>query len=113
MVKQPPYDATRDFAPVSLISIGYSLLVTYPSRPYKSVKKLIALAKAEPGKLDYASAGNGSVTHLAMELFKSMAGVNITHVPYKGAPQGFTRWAAARRNLPRCCWLRRKNTCVR
>ncbi len=54
------------------------------------MKKLIALAKAEPGKLDYASAGNGSVIHLAMELFKSMAGVNITHVPYKGAPQGFT-----------------------
>ena len=90
MVKQPPYDAMRDFVPISLVSIGYSLLVTHPSRPYKSVKELIALAKAEPGKLDYASAGNGSVIHLAMELFKSMAGVNITHVPYKGAPQGFT-----------------------
>ena len=90
MVKQPTYDATRDFAPVSLISIGYSLLVTHPARPYKTVKELITLAKAEPGKLDYASAGNGSVIHLAMELFKSMAGVNITHVPYKGAPQGFT-----------------------
>ena len=54
------------------------------------MKALIVLAKTEPGKLDYASAGNGSVIHLAMELFKSMAGVNITHVPYKGAPQGFT-----------------------
>ena len=77
--KQAP--AARDFAPISLISVGHTLLVTQPSRPFKTVKELIAQAKAEPGKLDYASAGNGSVIHLTMELFKSMAGINITHVP--------------------------------
>ncbi len=88
--RQAAYDAFRDFAPIGLISLGHSLLVTPPSRPYKTVGELITYARAQPGKLDYASAGNGSVIHLAMELFKSMAGVNITHVPYKGSPQGLT-----------------------
>ncbi len=88
--KQVPYDTLRDFAPISLIAIGPFLLITHPSVPAKSVRELIALAKAEPGKLNYASAGNGTANHLAMELFKSMAGVNITHVPYKGAPQAVT-----------------------
>ncbi len=88
--QQVPYDTLRDFAPISLISIGPFLLITHPSVPVKTVKELIALAKAEPGKLNYASAGNGVANHLAMELFKSMAGVNITHVPYKGAPQAVT-----------------------
>jgi tripartite-type tricarboxylate transporter receptor subunit TctC len=85
--KKIPYDTLRDFAPVSLVSIGPFLLITHPAVPAKSVKELIALAKAQPGKLNYASAGNGAANHLAMELFKSMAAVNITHVPYKGAPQ--------------------------
>ncbi len=88
--KQVPYDALRDFAPVSLVSIGPFLLITHPSVPVKTVKELLALVRAEPGKLNYASAGNGSANHLAMELFKNMAGVNITHVPYKGAPQAVT-----------------------
>ena len=88
--KQVPYDALKDFAPVSLVSIGPFLLITHPAVPVKTVKELIALAKSEPGKLNYGSAGNGSANHLAMELFKSMAGVNITHVPYKGAPQAVT-----------------------
>jgi tripartite-type tricarboxylate transporter receptor subunit TctC len=88
--KQVPYDALRDFAPVSLVSIGPFLLITHPSVPVKTVQELLALARAEPGKLNYASAGNGSANHLAMELFKNMAGVNITHVPYKGAPQAVT-----------------------
>ena len=88
--QQVPYDTLRDFAPISLVSIGPFLLITHPSVPVKTVKELIALAKAEPGKLNYASAGNGVANHLAMELFKSMAGVNITHVPYKGAPQAVT-----------------------
>ena len=88
--KKIAYDPMRDFAPVSLICIGPFLLIAHPAVPVKAVKELIALAKAEPGKLNYASAGNGTPNHLAMELFKSMAGVNMTHVPYKGAPQAIT-----------------------
>jgi len=65
----------------------------------KTVKELVALAKAEPGKLNYASAGNGAANHLAMELFKSLAGVNITHVPYKGAPQAVTDLIGGNVNL--------------
>jgi len=84
--KRVPYDTLRDFAPISLVSSGPFLLVSHPAVPAKTVKELIALAKAAPGKLNYGSAGNGVANHLAMELFKSMAGVNITHVPYKGAP---------------------------
>ncbi len=88
--KQAAYDTLRDFAPVSLVSTGPFLLIAHPAVPVKSVKELLALAKAEPGRLNYASAGNGAANHLAMELFKSMAGVAITHVPYKGAPQAVT-----------------------
>ena len=88
--KSVPYDTLSDFAPIGLISIGPFLLITHPSIPAKTVKELIALAKAQPGKLNYASAGNGTANHLAMELFKQMADVNITHVPYKGAPQAVT-----------------------
>ena len=89
-LQKQSYHPFNDFTPAGLISVGHSLLVTHPSRAYKSVGELVAFAKAQPGKLDYASAGNGSVIHLAMELFKSLAGVNITHVPYKGSPQGLT-----------------------
>jgi tripartite-type tricarboxylate transporter receptor subunit TctC len=88
--KHVNYDTLRDFMPVSLVSIGPFLLITHPSVPVKTVKELLALAKAEPGKLNYASAGNGAANHLAMELFKSMSGADITHVPYKGAPQAVT-----------------------
>ena len=88
--KHVNYDTLRDFLPVSLVSVGPFLLITHPSVPVKTVKELLALAKAEPGKLNYASAGNGAANHLAMELFKSMAGVNLTHIPYKGAPQAVT-----------------------
>jgi len=88
--KHVNYDTLRDFTPVSLVSVGPFLLITHPSVPAKSVKELLDLAKASPGKLNYASAGNGAANHLAMELFKSMANVNITHVPYKGAPQAVT-----------------------
>ncbi len=90
MQKKLPYDALRDFVPVSLVCIGPFLLITHPSVQARTVSELIALAKAEPGKWNYASAGNGAPNHLAMELFKNMAGVNITHVPYKGAPQAVT-----------------------
>jgi tripartite-type tricarboxylate transporter receptor subunit TctC len=85
--KDIAYAPLKDLAPVTLVASGPYLLITHPSVPAKTVKELLALAKAEPGKLNYASAGNGTGNHLAMEVFKSMAGVNITHVPYKGAPQ--------------------------
>jgi tripartite-type tricarboxylate transporter receptor subunit TctC len=88
--KQVAYDAARDFAPVSLAAIGPFLLIAHPSVPVQTVKDLLALAKAKPGALNYASAGSGAANHLAMELFKSMAGVDILHVPYKGAPQAVT-----------------------
>jgi tripartite-type tricarboxylate transporter receptor subunit TctC len=98
-LRKVPYDTLRDFAPVSLISIGPFVLITHPAFPAKSVKELIALAKAQPGKFNYASAGNGVANHLAMELFKQMAGVNIVHVPYKGAPQAVTDVLAGNMNM--------------
>jgi len=79
-----PYDPVRDFAPVSLIMEAEGLLVVHPSVPAKSVKELIALARARPGQLSYASAGHGTASHLSGELFKSMAKVDMVHVPYKG-----------------------------
>ena len=84
------YDPLKDLAPIGVVSIGPFLLITHPGVPAKTVKELVALAKAQPGKLDYASAGSGTPNHLAMELFKSMAGIDINHVPYKGAPQAVT-----------------------
>jgi len=98
-LRKVPYDTLRDFTPVSLISVGPFVLITHPSVPVKSVKELIALARAQPGKLNYASAGNGVANHLAMELFKQMAGVDITHVPYKGAPQAVTDVLAGHMNM--------------
>jgi tripartite-type tricarboxylate transporter receptor subunit TctC len=84
------YDATRDFEPVSLVGIVPNLLVAHPSVKANNVKELVALAKAQPGKLTYASAGNGTTVHLAAELFNSMAGVDIMHVPYKGSAPAVT-----------------------
>lgn len=93
-----PYDAIKDFAPVSLIATGPFLLLVHPSVPANTVKELIALDRAAPGKLNYASAGSGTPNHLAMELFKKMAGVSFTHVPYKGAPQAVTDIVGGRIN---------------
>jgi tripartite-type tricarboxylate transporter receptor subunit TctC len=98
-LRKVPFDTLRDFAPISLISIGPFLLMSHPSVPVKTVQDVITLARAQPGKLNYASAGNGAPNHLAMELFKSMTGVNITHVPYKGAPQAVTDLLAGHMNL--------------
>ena len=78
------YDLLRDFVPVSLATTGHYVLVVNPSVPARSVRELLALAKARPGRLTYASAGTGSVGHLSGELFKSMSGIEMTHVPYKG-----------------------------
>jgi tripartite-type tricarboxylate transporter receptor subunit TctC len=85
-----PYDTLKDFAPVSLAAQAPYILVVNPNLPVNSVKDLIALAKQRPGKLNYASGGNGTGIHLAGELFKLTAGVNIVHVPYKGAGPGQT-----------------------
>lgn len=87
LYKQMPYDALRDFAPVMKIAEGPYVLVVHPSLGVKSVAELVALAKAQPGKVDYASSGNGSAQHLVGALFTTMAGANLTHVPYKGSSQ--------------------------
>lgn len=79
------WDAVKDFAPVSLVAMVPNILVVNNSLPVKSVKELIAHAKANPGKLNYGSPGNGSTAHLSMELFKSMTGTDLTHIPYKGS----------------------------
>jgi tripartite-type tricarboxylate transporter receptor subunit TctC len=79
-----PFDIRKDFAPLSLIALGPSVLVVHPSLAVRDVKGLVALAKAKPKQLSYGSGGLGNVTHLAMELFASMAGVDMVHVPYKG-----------------------------
>jgi len=98
-LRKVPYDTLRDFTPVGQISVGPFVLIVHPSLPVQSVKDLIALAKAQPGKLNCASAGNGVANHLALELFKQMAGVDITHVPYKGAPQAVTDVVAGHMNM--------------
>jgi tripartite-type tricarboxylate transporter receptor subunit TctC len=82
--KNLPFDSVRDFAPVTLITDAPNFLVVHPSLPVKSVKELIALARARPGQVTYASSGTGTSTHLSGELFKAMARIDIVHVPYKG-----------------------------
>ena len=79
------YDIVRDFVPVSLATTGHYVLVVNPTVPARSVKEFLALARARPGKLNYASAGAGNATHLAGELLRSMTGIDIVHVPYKGS----------------------------
>ena len=81
-----PFDFVRDFAPLILTAATPNLLAVHPSLPVRSVAELIALAKKRPGQLNYASSGAGSSPHLSAELFKSMTGVKMTHIPYKGSP---------------------------
>ncbi len=80
-----PYDAVKDFAPITLVAVTPNVLVVNPSLPVQSVKDLIAYAKAHPGKLSFGSGSNGSAGHLAGELFKVDAGIDMVHIPYKGA----------------------------
>jgi tripartite-type tricarboxylate transporter receptor subunit TctC len=84
------YDPVKDFAPVALVSTAPNLMVVTPSLPVSTVAEFIAYAKANPGKIAYASGGNGSSAHLSAELFKMMTGIEITHVPYKGATPAIT-----------------------
>jgi tripartite-type tricarboxylate transporter receptor subunit TctC len=85
-----PYDAVKDFAPIIFAAATPYVLSVHPSMPVTTVKQLIALAKARPGQINYASAGNGSTHHLSGELMKSMAGIDIVHVPYKGTTPALT-----------------------
>ena len=82
--KKLAYDPVRDFSPITLVASFPNVLVIHPSVPARSLKELIALARRHPGEFAYASAGSGSTTHLAAEFFKSQAGINLIHVPYKG-----------------------------
>jgi tripartite-type tricarboxylate transporter receptor subunit TctC len=84
------FDVTKDFAPITLAGITPNLLVAHPGAPVNSVKELIAYAKANPGRLNYASTGNGTSNHLSFELFKAMTQTDVTHVPYKGSAPAVT-----------------------
>jgi tripartite-type tricarboxylate transporter receptor subunit TctC len=88
------YDTVRDLAPVALIASTPVVIAVHPSLPVRSVRTLVELAKARPGDINMASAGNGTFTHLSGELFKSVTGINMTHVPYKGAPTALADLAA-------------------
>jgi tripartite-type tricarboxylate transporter receptor subunit TctC len=87
--KKLAYDPQRDFVPVTLMTASPMVLVVHPSLPVRSVRDLVRLAKSRPGQLNYASAGVGNLQHLGMEALQSMAGVNMNHVPYKGASPAF------------------------
>lgn len=84
-LEKVPYNPVRDFAAASLLASSYHILVVHPAVPARSVKELIGFAKARPGEINYASSGSGATLHLIGELFKSVAGISITHIPYKGA----------------------------
>ena len=90
LFKNLPYDPVRDFAPVSKVVVSPSILVVHPSVPANNVRELVAYAKANPGKLAYASTGAGSSPHLCAELFASLAGIQMLHVPYKGGAPAMT-----------------------
>jgi tripartite-type tricarboxylate transporter receptor subunit TctC len=87
LYKKLPYDTVRDFTPITLVASSPLMLVVHPSLPVKSIKDLIALAKSKPGQIPFASSGNGTILHLAAETFKTMAGIDMIHVPYKGSSQ--------------------------
>ncbi|HUF80173.1 MAG TPA: tripartite tricarboxylate transporter substrate binding protein [Burkholderiales bacterium] len=87
LYRQLPYDSVRDFTPITLIAASPLMLIVHPSLPAKSVKELIGLARKRPGEINHGSSGNGTIVHLAAEMLKSMAGVKMVHVPYKGSPQ--------------------------
>ena len=85
VTKKLPYDSVRDFTPISVVADVPTAFVVHPSLPVKNVKEFVALAKSRPGELNYATAGSGTVGHLAGELFSTMAGVKLTHIQYKGS----------------------------
>src|SRR5918998_4289900 len=91
-----PYDTLRDFAPISLLSQQPNIWLAHPSVPVRNVKELIAYVKARPGQVNFASSGTGGSQHLAGELLKSMTGIDMTHVPYKGSPPALVDVLAGR-----------------
>jgi tripartite-type tricarboxylate transporter receptor subunit TctC len=99
LVPNLPYDTLRDFAPVILVTITSSVIALHPAVPAGTVAELIAYARAHPGKLNYGSPGIGTVGHLTIELLDSMAGVRMTHVPYKGIAPATTELLAGRLDL--------------
>ena len=94
-----PYDAQKSFAPISLLNLVTDVLIVHPSLPATTVKELIVHAKANPGKVLYASAGNGTLNHLAPEMLKAMAGIDLVHVPFKGAIAALTDVVAGRQQV--------------
>jgi tripartite-type tricarboxylate transporter receptor subunit TctC len=80
-----PYDTLKQLAPVAMVAASFNVLVVHPSLPVKSVRELVAMAKSKPGQLNYASAGDGSAIYLAMAMFQNTAGIDVVHIPYKGA----------------------------
>jgi len=90
LYKKMAFDPIKDFAPLSRVALVPNLLVANPSQPYKSVKELIAYAKANPGKVSFASSGSGTSIHLSGEMFQQMAGVDMQHIPYKGSAPALT-----------------------
>lgn len=99
LYKNLSFDPIRDFAPIGMIAETSQVVLVHPSLPVKSIQELIAYAKLHPGEINYSSAGNGSQPHLSAELFKSMTGINIAHIPYKGAPQAITDLIAGQVSL--------------
>jgi len=96
LLRKSTWDPVRDFAPITFAADGINVLTVNPSVPAKTVAELIALAKAKPGEINFASSAAGSATHLAGELFKAMAGVNIVHIPYKGVAAAYNDLIAGR-----------------
>jgi len=96
LYKQLPYNHARDLAPVSLLASGPLVLVVHPSLPVKSIKELIAFCRARPGDINFGSPGAGALPHLAAELFNSMSGIKLVHIPYKGAGAAATDLLAGR-----------------
>jgi len=93
------YDPVKDLAPITQVAVLPFLLVVHPSVPARSVSELVALAKAKPGELNYASVGNGTAVHLATELFRQRAGIDVVHVPYKGSAPALTDLVAGRMSM--------------
>ncbi len=84
LFKKLPYDPDKDFQPVSLVATATQVLVVHPSVPVNSVQELVALAKSKPGQINYGSGGRGIISHISAEMFKTVTGTDLTHVPYKG-----------------------------
>jgi tripartite-type tricarboxylate transporter receptor subunit TctC len=84
LYRKPGYDVRKDFTPIVELTAAASIIIAHPAAPYRTLKDLVSAARAQPGKIPYATGGNGSPTHIAMEMFKKAAGIDLIHIPYKG-----------------------------